>query len=83
MSSPSPDCETPITRACLQFQFGAVQRVDRGCRQRDRNAGGDFQEIAAKQRGIVRTAARDKHDQIDVALFQKLPQARDLSCALP
>jgi hypothetical protein len=54
-----------------------IERVDGGRGQRHRNAGRDFQEIAAELRGVVGGAAGGQHDQARAALGHAQFEALD------
>ena len=71
MSSPSPDCDTPTTSAWSSFKLRVVDRVNGRRGKRDRNPGGDFKQVAAKERRVIGAAARDEYDQMNVARLQR------------
>ena len=55
-----------------------IEGVNRRRRKRNGNARSNFQQIAAKQRRVIRTAARDEDDEIDLSLFERSSQPLDL-----
>jgi hypothetical protein len=65
-----------------QLQARPVERVHRGRGERDGDAGHDFEQVAAEERGVVGRAARDEHDQINVARLDTFGEPRDLPALL-
>jgi hypothetical protein len=63
----------------VQLQTRAVDRVHGRSRKRNGNAGRDLEQVAAKQCGVVRTAASDENDEFDVTSFEQCAESCDLA----
>ena len=60
----------------FEIDLRVVERVHRRSRKRHRNTRRDLDQITAKERCIIRTAASDDHDQIDIASAKEFAELR-------
>ena len=58
----------------FEVETRVVDRVNRRSGKRDWNARSYLEQVAAKERSVVRAAAGDNDDQIDVLLPEKRPE---------
>ena len=58
----------------VELQVALIQRADRQRGQRNGDARGDFNEVAAETRGVVRGAAGGEHHQSRRLRLKALPQ---------
>ena len=74
VSVDSPDCEIPTTSMSAQIERALVKRQHARRGQRHRHARGDFDQVAAELRGVIRGAARHQHHQAGRPGFEFAPQ---------
>ena len=62
----------------VQPQLCVVDRMNRRSRKRNRNAGGDFEQVTAEECRVVGTATSDENDEVNVARLQQFSELCDL-----